>query len=100
MVIDGVVQIRPAERFLIGADFVDDLSDDEIIMSSVWTITGPDALLVVGSGLYAPTNVGTVAGIYVTGGTDGANYTAQNVAQTNANPPQTFVRTLKIRVRA
>jgi hypothetical protein len=77
----GIVQDRkdPDARLDWTIDWSDYLQDGETISTSAWAIDAPpDAVLVIASGAYAPSNTGTTATVWLTGGTLHKSYYVRN----------------------
>jgi hypothetical protein len=74
------------------------LATGETIASSSWEITGPDAVLVLGTSGYAPTSDTTTATCWLTGGTLGATYVVRNRITTNSSPARTKDLSFSVRI--
>lgn len=62
------------------------LATGETIASSVWTVEGPDAALIIGTSAYAPSNDDTTATVWLTAGTEHVTYVVRNVITTSSSP--------------
>jgi len=50
------------------------LAPGETITAVAWTVEGPDAVLTIGTGAYAPTNTTQTATVWLLAGTAGVTY--------------------------
>jgi hypothetical protein len=68
-----------------------------IIVTSTWTVTGPDAVLTTHDPIIVTGAVKTQ--VYLNAGTPGKRYTVTNRIQTNNAPPVTDERSFKVLVQ-
>lgn len=74
------------------------LAEGESIVSSTWTIEGPDSALQLGTGDYAPTFDGSSATVWLTGGTEDVTYTVTNRIVTDNAPSRIDERSFSITI--
>lgn len=74
------------------------LGTGQAIATSTWTVEGPDAALLIGTGSYAASNDGTTATVWLSAGTEHAEYTVRNVIVTDSTPPRTKALSFVVKV--
>lgn len=78
--------------------WANELSTGETIVTSTWTVTGPDEALVLGTSARAPTNDATTTTCWLLGGTAEAIYVVTNHIVTSATPAREFERSFQIAI--
>jgi hypothetical protein len=88
----------PADVQIYTRDAANFLDTGETIASSSWAVTGPDAILVLGTGSRAPSYGSDSASCWLTGGTEHATYVVTNTIVTSASPSRTKVLSFAVKV--
>lgn len=77
--------------------WLEELGAGTVIVTSIWTVTGPDAVLTTHDPTMLAENTKTQ--VYLAAGTAGKRYEVTNRIQTNSAPPVTDERSFKVLVQ-
>lgn len=73
------------------------LAGGETIATSSWSVEDAGDIT-IGTGDHADSNTGSVATVWLDGGTNGASYEVTNTIITDSTPPRTTARTIRVEV--